>query len=321
MKILYFGCDSFGIPSLGKLSASHEITAVVTSPDKPAGRGMKVCSGIVKKWARSAGVKVLQPEKLDGKFAEVLKPMEIDLILLVSYGKKLPASILGIPSFAPINVHPSLLPAYRGAAPMEWALINGEKETGITVITMSREIDKGCILASERTPIGENDDIFELKERLAAISARLLPRVIREIGEGRAKAVPQEGRPSYTRKLTRKDGLIDWQKSCEGIHNLIRGVKEWPGAYTFLPDHAGSRCLKIFSSEKNRLDGRCGNPGEIISVSDRTLEVSCGHGSIFIKEVQVEGKKKIMAGDFARGYRIKAGMVFSKGRNCPDGQN
>ncbi|HNS33281.1 MAG TPA: methionyl-tRNA formyltransferase [bacterium] len=320
MKILYFGCDDFGIPSLEKISEKHEIVGIVTAPDKPGGRGMKICSNIVKEWALKNNVNVHQPAKLDSIFIHFLKSLRIDLILLISYGKKLPQETIEMPTLASINVHPSLLPKYRGAAPMEWALINGEKETGITVIKMTGRIDEGNILASRKVDISEKDDIFSIKEKLSLVSAEIIDRVIDDIDEKGLHEYPQKGVPCYTRKLTKDDGLIDWNLPSYRINNLIRGMKEWPGAYTFLQTPRGGKCLKIFSAERTCQNGSPGKPGEILNIGRDSIEVACGTGSLSITEVQVEGKRRNRVSEFIKGYRILPGAFFSKGRNCSDGQ-
>ncbi len=316
MKILYFGSDYFGIPSLEKILEKHEIKGIVTSPDKPAGRGMKICPNTVKKWAVNNNLWVYQPEKLDKPFIELLKTLEIDVLILISYGKKIPREIIEIPSKGATNVHPSLLPKYRGAAPIEWALINGEKETGVTIIKMSNRIDEGDILSVRKITIEDKDDIFTMKKKLSFLSAEMVVEVLDSIEKNRLKSTPQTGISSYARKLSKKDGLIDWNLSSERINNLIKGVKEWPGAYTFIQTAGGSKkYLKIFSAEKAYGDTADKKPGEIINLTEDAIEVACGTGSLLIYEVQVEGKKKNRASEFIRGYRIKTGTIFSNSCN------
>lgn len=318
MKILYFGSDSFGIPCLDAIFKNHEIAGVVTSPDKPSGRGMKISSTPAKRWAERNKIETYQPLTLDGAFLEHIKKLEIDLIILISYGKKLPPDIIKIPKLAPVNVHPSLLPKYRGAAPIEWALIKGEKETGVTIITMSKDIDKGDILARETVIIEEKDDIFSLKEKLSLIASKMLPETIARIGSEGIRANPQRGTPSYARKLKKTDGLIDWSKTALEIHNLIRGLKEWPGTYTYLKN----KYIKIFRSELiSKQTGKKEKPGEILCAGDENLiEVACGKGALKITELQMEGKKKMKSSEFLKGFRIPAGAAFaSKKQDCTDG--
>ncbi|MCK9265975.1 methionyl-tRNA formyltransferase [bacterium] len=312
MNILYFGCDNFGTPTLEKLHISHNLIGVVTAPDKKSGRGMKLCSNHAKQWAAKKGVTIYQPENLDTQFVEFIKTLDIDLILLISYGKKLPREIIEIPKISSINAHPSLLPKYRGAAPIEWALINGEEKTGVTIITMTPKIDRGGVLAQKEVVIEDEDDIFSMKDKLSYFSAEMVLKVIKKISISGLTPLPQSGKPSYARRLTKKDGLIDWQLPSYKINNLIRGIKEWPGAFTFMQVKDCKRYVKIFSAENIGQQSSQGKPGEIISIENNFIEVACGVGSIRIKELQVEGKKRNKAYEFVCGYRVSPGFIFSK---------
>lgn len=309
MRIIFFGSDEFGIPCLEELKRNYKIVGIVTSPDKPKGRGMKLSPTPVKEWAIRNNIDVYQPSKLEGEFCEFLKGKEIDLLILISYGKILPKEILKIPKFAPLNLHPSLLPKYRGAAPIEWALINGEKETGITVIKMDEKIDEGEIVVQRKVEIKRTDDIFTLKKRLMEISPSVLLEGISAIKEGKPTK-PQKGTPSFARKLKKEDGLIKWEKSAEEIYNLVRGIAEWPTAYTFLPTKKGKKYLRIFSVEVS--EGK-GKPGEVINTGKDFIEVACGKGSIKLKRVQMEGKKILDVEEFLRGTRIEKGTILGNG--------
>jgi len=321
-EIIYFGSDSFGIPSLEKLKSRFSLRGVVTSPDRPKGRGLKISCTPVKEWALKNSIPVYQPESLsDGEFADSLKNLKPEFIVLISYGKILPCSVLEIPSAAAINVHPSLLPKYRGAAPMEWALINGENETGITVMRMECRMDFGCIIMQKKTPISKKDDIFTLRNRLSSIAPDMLVESIGLIKKGAAPA-KQEGTTSYARKLKKEDGLIRWNNTAEEIYNLIRGTKEWPGAYTFI----NGKYLKIFNAEpifspphpnllpqvekeyKTEIV-----PGEIVATGKDFVCVVCGKGTFLeIREVQIEGKKRMPVSEFLKGHKIKQGDRFSE---------
>ena len=309
MKILYFGSDAFGIPSLEELKKKYHLIGVVTAPDRPAGRGMKFSSTPVKIWAEENKVPVYQPEDIsDKRFIETLKTLSPEFIVLISYGKILPETIINIPSCCSVNVHPSLLPEYRGAAPMEWALINGEKETGITVITIKDRVDTGDIIKQKKIQIEDTDDIFSLKKRLSEIAPSLLIEGLEDIKKG-IRPHPQEGSPTYARKLKKEDGLIHWEKSATEINNLIRGVKEWPGAYTYLD----GKYIKIYGAipvpgEKNK------TPGEILDVDKTSIYVACGEGILKVSDVQMEGKKRMTVGEFLRGYPLKPGKIFSEKR-------
>lgn len=303
MRIIYFGSDAFGIPSLSALKKKHTIAGVVTTPDMPKGRGLKLSHTEVKDWAIKNDTPVFQPECLsDEKFNALIKNINPELIVLISYGKILPLPILKAASVAAINIHPSLLPKYRGAAPMEWALINGEQKTGITVITMYGSIDTGDIILQKEVPIDDNDDIFSLKRKLSEISPEVLMESLQRLEKG-ISPVPQKGTPSYARKLTREDGLINWNKTATEIHNLIRGVKEWPGAYTYL----NNKYLKIFNSIPEIEGGVHGDPGEVLGdKKDKdSIYVACGKGILKITEVQVEGKKRMPVSEFLKGHKIQ----------------
>jgi methionyl-tRNA formyltransferase len=307
MKIIYFGSDEFGIPSLEELKKRDVLLGTVTAPDRPKGRGLKTSCTAVKKWAIQNNIPVHQPETLSDKmFIDTLKVLEPELIILISYGKILPPPVIRIPSVAAINLHPSLLPKYRGAAPMEWTLINGEKETGITVITIKDKIDTGNIIMQKKVVIDETDDIFSLKKRLSETSSGVLIESIEEIKRG-IRPAPQRGNPSYARKLTKEDGLIRWEKTASEIHNLIRGTKEWPGAYTYI----NGRYLKIFHSIPGMEWGEKGaKTGEVIKTDRDSIYVACGEGILQIDEVQMEGKKRMPVSEFLKGYRIKTGDRF-----------
>ena len=308
MRIIYFGSDCFGTPSLQELKEKHTVAGVVTAPDRPRGRGLKLACTEVKYWAVKNDIPVYQPEcPSSGEFRKILKNLKPELIVLISYGKILPVSILETASLAAINVHPSLLPEYRGAAPMEWALINGEKKTGITVIRMQGRMDTGDIITQKEVPIDDGEDIFSLKKKLSEISPGILAESIGKLRAGIAP-VPQKGVPSYARKLVKEDGLIRWEKSAPEIHNIVRGTKEWPGAYTYL----NGKYLKIFNSIPGSKPGmewgiKNVEPGEVAGVDRESILVACGEGVLKITEVQMEGKKRMPVSEFLKGHRIQHG--------------
>jgi len=307
--IIYFGSNAFGIPSLEELKKRCNLLGVVTAPDRPRGRGLKVSCTDIKEWATRNNVPVFQPESLsDGDFKGTLRSVRPEFIVLISYGRILPSSILEIPSLAAINVHPSLLPQYRGAAPMEWALINGEKETGLTVMVMHDIMDAGHIMTQKKIVIDEKDDIFSLRERLSRMAPEILLDSMKKFREG-IKPSPQRGTPTYARKLAKEDGLIRWDRPVAEIHNLIRGTKEWPGAYTYLD----GRYFKIFRSEPVDGYGISGEPGTVIGTGqdNDSIYVACLKGVLKIEEVQVEGKRRMPAAEFLRGCRIRTGDRFS----------
>ncbi|MCM8760347.1 MAG: methionyl-tRNA formyltransferase [Candidatus Omnitrophica bacterium] len=309
MKIIYFGSDAFGIPSLEELRKKYNLICVVTSPDRPSGRGMKISPTPVKIWATKNNIPLYQPEDIsDRNFIETLKEISPELIVLISYGKILPQAVINIPSLGAINVHPSLLPKYRGAAPMEWALINGEKETGISIITIKDKVDTGEIIKQKQVPIGDTDDIFTLKKRLSEIAPPILVESIEDIRNG-VQPKPQEGTPGYARRLKKEDGLIRWRKGAIDIYNLIRGIKEWPGAYTYL----NGNYIKIYTAFPIS-DKKTGRPGEVVNIDHSYIYVACGKGTIKIKELQMEGKRRMSVSEFLNGHSLKAGDIFSEMR-------
>ncbi len=302
MKIIFLGSDNFGIPSLEILKKNFQLVSVVTSPDKPKGRGLKISPTPVKEWSMTNGIDVFQPERFEDSFIDKIKKISPDLIVLISYGKILPSSILTIPKIASINVHPSLLPKYRGPAPVEWALINGETKTGITIIKMDENIDTGNIILQKEVEILPLDNAFTLKNRLSILAADVLYKAI-EIIKQDGKTYPQEGEASYARKLKKQDGLIKWQNPAEKIHNLVRGVIIWPTAYTYLSTNSTKKLVKIYKTEIGQREGKFGKEGEIIKIEKDYIEVACGEGTIKIKELQLEGKKRMTVSQFLCGYR------------------
>ncbi len=310
MRIIYFGSDEFGIPSLCELRKFFDIVAIITAPDKPQGRGLKILPTPVGKWAEENNVPFYTPKNLDKEFISKISSLNPDLIVLISYGKKLPYKIIKTPKFCSINLHPSLLPKYRGAAPIEWALINGEKETGITIIKMEKDIDAGEIIIQKKFPIFDSDDAITLKNRLSNEGSKILIKAIEKIKNGE-KSKKQEGIPTYARKLKKEDGKINWNKKARQINNLIRGVVEWPTAYTYIETEKGKKLIKIFKSEIGKENGKFGEEGEIIEIGNDFIEVACGQGTIKIKQLQMEGKKKMNVSEFLNGFHYKLTRLIS----------
>jgi len=303
MRIIYWGSSDFGIPCLEKLHQKHSVAAIITSPDKPQGRHLKIISGPIKIWAEKHNIDILQPKKISGnnKLLDMLKSLKPDFFVVISYGKIIPEDYLKIPVFAPLNVHPSLLPEYRGPAPMEWALINGEKETGISVISMVDEVDAGNIISVAKTIINDEDDIFTLRERLSYIAADVLIDAIEKVASG-YKGEKQSGNVSYAPKLKKSDGHINWQDNANSIHNKIRGLVDWPGAYTFLISDKGKRLLKIKKSRVEDASTIHKNPGRFLEDKRRML-VLCGQGILELISIQEEGKKETSAVEYLNGHR------------------
>ncbi len=304
MRIIFMGSANFAVPSLNALIDSpYNVVEVVCQPDKPAGRGLKVTGCPVAQAARDAGIPLYQPASAKRhEVYEYLDELEPDLIAVVAYGKILPKEILDIPANGCINVHASLLPKYRGAAPINWAIINGETETGVTTILMNERMDAGDILLSREVVIDELDDAVELEERLEQIGAQLLIDTIGAIEDGSVEPRPQdESRATYAPMLTKQDGLIDWSLSARTINNRVRGLLPWPVAYT----NVKGNLMRIF--EAHASDEKTGEePGTVLASKDH-LAVATGDGILYILEVQLEGKKRMHCEDMLHGCKIEPG--------------
>ncbi|MBI5887826.1 MAG: methionyl-tRNA formyltransferase [Deltaproteobacteria bacterium] len=310
MRIIFMGTPQFAVPSLEALiKAGHEVAAVITRPDKPKGRGKAMEPPPVKLTAEAVGIKVLQPHGIkDAAILGELKAIAPDVIAVVAYGRMLPEALLDMPPMGCINVHASLLPKYRGAAPVNWAVINGDKETGVTTMLMDKGMDTGGILMEERLPIGEDDTAEELSERLSVIGAGLLVKTVELLSEGKIKATAQsEEAASCAPILKKEDGLINWARSAAEIKNLIRGVQPWPGAHTRL--NAG--LVKIYRGaivqDPDNGAYPCAAPGTVIVASSGRIVVKCGEGSLEIIELQPENKRRMSAAGFLMGYKLKPG--------------
>ena len=311
MRILFMGTPKESASVLETLiEAKHEIILVVTQPDRPKGRGLKITPSKVKELALKHGLPLEQPEDVkDSTFIKILGSFKPDLIVLVAYGKIIPKEILSIPEYGCINVHASLLPKYRGAAPIQWALMNGEKETGVTIFKLDEGLDTGAILLQEKIKIEDSDNAATLSEKLFRLGGELLLKAIKLIEDGKALYVPQALQESYAPSITVESGNIDFKKSAEEIHNRIRALNPWPGAYTF---YKGKR-LKMLSSETKiaNLVTKAYPPGTVIEiVKNIGFIIESGRGHILIKEVKPEGGKKIRAYDFVIGHKVRINEVL-----------
>jgi len=310
MKIVFFGSSEFAVSSLEMLANSaHEVLAVVTQPDREKGRHLKKSPTPVKNAAMYRGIEVFQPDDIsDTSFKNSLKALNPDLFVVVSFGEIIPKNILGIPKFYSVNLHASYLPHYRGAAPINWAIINGEEKTGLTIIKMNEKMDAGDIVLQKKIKIEKEDTSETLTRRASELGAVLLLDAIRLIEEDRVKFKSQaKKKPTFAPKLKKEDGLIDWKKTAEDIHNLARGLMPWPGAFTFL----GDKMIKIWKTETRPLYEKM-EPGKILDIEKDAILVSCGRGMLVIKELQLEGKKRMDAASFARGQRIEKGSFLGK---------
>ncbi len=303
MKLVFMGTPDFAVPTLQKLIESEfEVACVVTRPDKPSGRGRRMTAPPVKELADSCGLPVLQPESLKNKdFLDRLRAYGADLFVVVAF-VILPRRVLEIPRLGSVNLHPSLLPRFRGAAPINWAVIQGEAETGITVFQLTGKVDAGDILFQERVPIGPEETAGELYERLKAPGAEAILRTVRDLAAGRAQGVAQSDvEVSRAPKLTKQDGCIDWKSEASEIRNLIRGTNPFPGAFTIW----NGKDLKIHCAEEVAQNGA---PGEILTADGKDgLVVAAGEGALRLVEVQPPGKSRMSGADLVRGYQIKAG--------------
>ena len=299
MRIVFMGTPEFAAESLDRLTQTkHEIVGVFTQPDKPQGRGYKLVAPPTKKLALEKNIPVYQPEKMrDGTALAILKELNPDLIAVVAYGKILPKEILELPKYGCINVHASLLPAYRGAGPIQWSVINGEKTTGVTTMYMNEGLDTGDTIMKMETPIGENETYGELHDRLAKIGAELLTVTLEEIEKGRVMRFPQEDEyASYAPMLDKKMAHLDFTKSAQELHNLIRGMNPWPVARTTFK----GKLMKVHRSLV--VEGK-GKPGEVLD--KKKLIVACGEGALELTEVQLEGGKRMSGADFQCGRKAE----------------
>ncbi len=307
-RIIFFGTPVFAIPSLEQLiQGPNEVIAVVTQPDRERGRGRKKSPSPVKEMALKHGMALYQPEKVkEESFIEEMKALRPDLLVVVAFGQILPRDLLGVPQFGAINVHGSLLPQYRGAAPIAWAILKGEKRTGITTMLMDEGMDTGDILMQTEIPIEEEDTGETLQKKLSSLGGQLLTETIEKMKEGSLSPEPQDhSRASYAPPLKKKDGLIDWKKPAEEIDRQIRAFNPWPGAFTGME----YGLLKIYRGEVRKGAFR-GKAGSVIWVGSDFIEVGTGEGSFLIREVQPEGKRRMSVRDFLSGHRISAGTIF-----------
>ena len=310
MKILFAGTPRFAVPSLlGLCDSRHEVVGLVTREDRPRGRSTEPVWPETKTAAAERGVAVFQPDDITApRFGSLVRELRPDLIAVAAYGKIFPPDLLKAPPAGCVNVHASLLPAYRGAAPVNWAVAGGERETGVTTMLMDEGMDTGDILLAKKIGIGEEETAGELSRRLSVEGARLLLETVDLVEKGRISPRPQDGRfATYAPRLSRDDGKIDWNRDASEIKNLVRGMNPWPCAHTTLR----GKSLKIFRAET--VSGK-GEPGEIAAVGKRGLDVATGKGMLRLLSVQPEGGKRMDAGDFAHGRNIAKGQFVGERR-------
>lgn len=306
MKVIFMGTPDFAVSTLEEIiREGHEVLAVVTQPDRQKGRGKEIAVTPVKAAALSHNIKVYQPEKVrEPEFVEILKAYKPDVMVVVAFGQLLPKTVLDIPKYGCINVHASLLPKYRGAAPIQWAVIDGEKESGVAIQQMDEGLDTGDLLKVVKVKLAEDETGGSLFDRLEATGAKALTETLREIENGTAVAKKQEGESSYAKKLTKELGKIDFTKTSEEIERLIRGLNPWPSAYTSL----NGKTLKIW---KASIDATAkGTPGEIVEVSKNYFTIATGNSGLRILELQLEGKKRMDTENFLRGTNVEKGVIL-----------
>jgi len=307
-RIIFFGTPSFALPTLRTLfEGPDEVIAVVTQPDREKGRGRKVLFSPVKELALQHDLIPLQPERVkEEAFQEAVRSLQPDLIVVVAYGQILTKSILKIPKYGAVNVHASLLPKYRGAAPIAWAILNGEKVTGVTTMVMDEGMDTGDILLQAEVPIGDDETCEALHDRLASSGARLLLETVEKMKGGNIQPIPQEhSKATYAPPLKKEDGHIDWKKEAMEIDRQIRAFNPWPGAFTKL----GDQWLKIYKGEI-REKAPIGKAGAVVWVGSDFIEVGTGKDSFLIREVQLEGRRRMTIREFLSGHPIPMGTVF-----------
>jgi len=310
MRIVFMGTPEFAVPSLERLVLDgHEIAAVFTQPDKPAGRGKEIHEPPVKAFALGRGITVHQPAKIKSNedVRQVFERISPDACVVAAYGKILPEWMLAIPRFGCINVHASLLPKHRGAAPINWAIAKGESETGITIMQMDAGMDTGPILAQRATPIGEDETAPELSARLARLGAELLSETLSRIERDEIKpALQDDSEATYAPMLKREDGLIDWRMTAGEIANRVRAFQPWPGTYT---DFRGGRLIFWRAHEVSEpVPPDAVEAGKILRIDESGMTISCARPTVLrIEELQVEGKRRMSARGFANGARLRPG--------------
>jgi methionyl-tRNA formyltransferase len=320
VRIIFAGSPAFAVPSLTAiLDSGHEVAAVISQPARPAGRGLTLVDPPVKVFAASRGLLVFQPEKLNtAGFRATLEGLAPDLIITAAYGRIFRPRALAIPRLGCVNLHASLLPRYRGVAPVNWAIINGETEAGVTTFFMDEGVDTGDIILARSTPIWPDETAGELLERLAQLGAGTVVETCDLIAAGKAPRLKQDGSiASYAPKMAKQDGRIAWAREARAVHAHVRGVSPWPGAFCLFRDQplkvlrSGLASEAAVSSAAGDGPPGAGPPGTVAGLDSKDgILVSCGSGAVYLKTVQAQGKKPTGGADFARGYRIKAGDIL-----------
>ena len=308
MKIVFMGTPDFAVGALEALvEAGHDVAAVVTQPDKPKGRGGKMQETPVKACALKHNIEVFQPVKIKTPEAvEVLRGYEADLFVVAAFGQILSKEILDMPKYGCVNIHASLLPKYRGAAPIQWAILDGEKETGVTIMQMNEGLDTGDMLTKVIVPIEDNDTGESLFDKLALAGAKLMVETIPQIEAGTLVPIPQDDSLSTYAKMIQKEmGHIDWKKEAVVLERLVRGMNSWPSAYTYIH----GKTLKVWEASVEESTNTL-EPGTVAAVTKNSIKIQTGKGLLVLKQIQLEGKKRMDVSAFLLGYKIEPGTVL-----------
>jgi methionyl-tRNA formyltransferase len=315
MRVIFIGTGEIGVPTLRWLleSKEHHVLACVTQPDKPVGRHQEVLPSPVKTLALENHVPIFQPKRIrDLSAIEHLRYQRPDVIVVMAYGQILPAELLRIPSVACLNLHASLLPRHRGAAPVHAAIEAGDRESGITVMYMNERLDEGDILLMMSLKLAKDETTGGLHDRLAEIAPKALEEALTLLKQGRAPRIPQDhAKATYAAKLTREHGEIDWTKSREEIDRHVRAMNPWPGAYTWLPTEEGVKKLKVFSGIMHHCDLGAA-PGTVVRADKHGVLVAGGTAGLLLRDVQLEGKKRMHVRDFLLGHPVAAGTILKR---------
>lgn len=307
MRILFMGTPDFAVASLKRLvEDGHDVCGVFTQPDKPKNRGMKLQAPPVKEFALAHDIPVFQPETVkDGTALNIIRDLAPELIAVAAYGRILPVDILDYPAYGCINVHSSLLPKYRGSAPIHWAILNGDAESGVTIMHMAKAMDAGDIIAQAVTPIDPNETVEMLHDRLAQMGATLLVEVVEQLHNGTATRTPQdESKVTYAPMLSRELSPLDWSRTARQLHDQVRGLIPWPATTT---DIIGDQPVKVFEVEETGVKTAAA-PGTIVAAGKDGIDVACGDGMLLrIKQLQAQGGKRMAAADYLRGHPIHIG--------------
>jgi methionyl-tRNA formyltransferase len=313
MRIIFIGTGDIGLPTLSSLieSQDHQVLACVTQPDKPVGRHQELTASPIKQLAVLHHVPVFQPAKIrDPQALEQLRFLRPDVIVVMAYGQILPGALLRIPTIACLNLHASLLPRHRGAAPIQAAIESGDRESGVTVMYMNERLDEGDVLLTRGIKLAKEETGGSLHDRLAQCAPDALKEALILLKQGKAPRVPQDhSQATYAAKLSREDGLIDWTKTREEIDRRIRAMNPWPGAYTWLPTHEGVKKLKVFAGIMHHCDLEAA-PATVVRTDKHGILVAAGTCGILLRDVQLEGKKRMHARDFLLGHSIALGTIL-----------